>query len=142
MSTAPQSYANHAHQPRLFIAGAVAWLAATIAMTVAWFRGGVPYLGLILLLFAVACALSMGRVYITALQDRIIRLEMRLRCSRFLTAPQMADLDQLAIKQIVALRFASDQEIPALLERARKEHLAPADIKKAIVTWVPDHHRT
>jgi len=51
-------------------------------------------------------------------------------------------LTRLSARQIVALRFASDEELGALLDRAVTEQLAPRDIKKAITTWRPDHHRT
>lgn len=140
---ATQNYANHAHQPRLFGVGAASWLGAVILLGLSWYRGASPsYVGLFLLLFALACALTIGRVYITALQDRIIRLEMRVRCAKFLSEAQMADLERLSIKQVVALRFASDAEMPGLLERALKENLPPTEIKKAVVNWVPDYHRT
>jgi hypothetical protein len=45
-------------------------------------------------------------------------------------------------KQIAALRFASDEELGALLERAARENLAPKAIKAAVRTWRPDFHRT
>jgi hypothetical protein len=46
------------------------------------------------------------------------------------------------MKQIAALRFASDAELPALLERAAREQLPPVAIKRAIKNWVPDLDRT
>ena len=49
---------------------------------------------------------------------------------------------KLSKKQIAALRFASDEELGALLERAARENLAPKDIKASIRTWRPDPHRT
>jgi len=51
-------------------------------------------------------------------------------------------LQALNSKQIAALRFASDEELPPLVERTTRERLAPADIKKAIRNWVPDLDRT
>jgi hypothetical protein len=48
----------------------------------------------------------------------------------------------LSLKQLAALRFASDAELPALCERAARERLAPTDIKRAIQNWVPDFDRT
>ncbi|MBW8869147.1 MAG: hypothetical protein JF610_17775 [Acidobacteria bacterium] len=74
--------------------------------------------------------------------DRIIRLEMRVRGMSLLTPEQQRMLGALTIKQIVALRFAPDAELPSLLERAVREQLSPADIKRAINEWVPDLHRT
>ena len=78
----------------------------------------------------------------TKLQDRIIRLEMRMRTASLLTLDQQRLLDTVRIKQLVALRFASDMEIPALLDRTVREELPPNEIKKAIKTWVPDYDRT
>jgi hypothetical protein len=59
-----------------------------------------------------------------------------------LSAGQDAQLAKLSPKQIVALRFASDEEFGALLERAARENLSPRDIKASIRTWRPDLHRT
>ena len=49
---------------------------------------------------------------------------------------------QLGRVQALALRFASDEELPALLERAARENLDVDQIKRAIVNWVPDWDRT
>jgi hypothetical protein len=59
-----------------------------------------------------------------------------------LNAEQQHLLGQLSNKQIAALRFASDAELPALLERAVREKLPPTEIKRAITTWTPDLDRT
>ena len=93
-------------------------------------------------LIALACSLLIGRIYITALQDRIIKLEMQVRCSKFLTPAQMHDLARLTMPQLVALRFASDGEMPSLLSRALAENLPPKAIKQAVQQWVADYDRT
>lgn len=59
-----------------------------------------------------------------------------------LTPEQHRMLASLGMKEIAALRFAPDTELPALLERAAREQLAPLDIKRAIREWVPDLDRT
>jgi hypothetical protein len=59
-----------------------------------------------------------------------------------LPAGDDAKLAQLDVKQITALRFASDGELGTLLDRAVREQLAPTAIKKAITHWRADHHRT
>ena len=69
-------------------------------------------------------------------------LEMKVRGAEVLPAGQDAQLAKLSSKQIVALRFASDEELGALLERAARENMAPKDIKAADRTWRPDLHRT
>jgi hypothetical protein len=138
----PQSYERHAHLPRLWVAGVLAWLLAVIALGLHWAGWAPAWIWQLALVVAVAVALAIGRVYITALQDRIIRLEMRVRGAAILPPARQADLERLTTRQIVALRFASDEELPDLLERAVREPLSPDAIKRAIRRWVPDHHRT
>ena len=119
--------------------------AAIFAFVLHWLQIGgrvTMAIGLAGLVAAVAILLSISRVYTTALQDRIIRLEMQVRGMRLLTPEQQRMLAALPIKQVVALRFASDEELPALVERAARERLTPADIKRAIKEWVPDLNRT
>ena len=85
---------------------------------------------------------AISRWYIVRLQDRIIMLEMKVRAAEILPAGQDALLAKLSPKQIAALRFASDDELGPLLERAARENLSPKDIKASIRTWRPDLHRT
>jgi hypothetical protein len=99
-------------------------------------------IGLLGVVGAELALLFISRSYITALQDRIIKLEMRVRCASFLTPGQLGQLMRLGNKQIVALRFASDGELPALLDRTVREGLAPRDIKRAVKNWAPDLDRT
>ena len=65
-------------------------------------------------------------------------LEEKVRAAELLAAGQDAQLAKLSSKQIAALRFASDEEFGALLERAARENLPPKDIKAAVKTWRPD----
>ena len=137
-----QNYANHAHTPKLWLVGVFAWLVTVIAMGATWL--GYPALAIAQRggIVALTVALLIGRVYITALQDRIIKLEMQVRCSKFLTPAQMSDLGRLQLPQLVALRFASDGEIPTLLVRALAEQMTPKAIKQAVQQWVADNDRT
>lgn len=140
----PQTYANHAHQPWLTLAAAVFWLLTLLGYALCWVgydRLGQPLM-VGALLMCVLCLISISRVYTTALQDRIIVLEERLRAERLLTPTQRALWEALGVKQVVALRFASDAEFAALLDRASREGLPPKAIKQAIQTWRPDLRRT
>jgi hypothetical protein len=59
-----------------------------------------------------------------------------------LTPAQQAVLARLSKPQVIALRFASDAELPALVEQADREHLSADQIKRAIRNWMPDFERT
>ena len=140
-----QSYANHRHNPKLSFIGFLFLLLAIVAFAFRWFNIGGRYamaVGLLALVASIQVLLSISRIYITKLQDRIIKLEMKVRCATLLTPAQQAAYSQLSKAQIVALRFASDEELAALLERAVRENLDANQIKRAIQNWVPDWDRT
>ncbi len=139
---ATQSYAHHAHLPRLFFVGFVAWTVAVVCFVLMLLGYNTQLIAAGAGLVALFPALAMGRAYVTALQDRIIRAEMRARCEKLVSAEQMTAFSRLSLKQIAGLRFASDQELPGLLGRAATEGLTNDQIKKAVTTWRPDFDRT
>ena len=71
-------------------------------------------------------------------QDRAIRAEENLR--HFALTGKLLD-KKLRLGQIIALRFASDDEFVALAERAVKEDMSNNDIKKVVKNWRADNHR-
>jgi Family of unknown function (DUF6526) len=140
-----QTFETHVHRPTLTFVGYAMVGIATIAFALRWFLIGgrvAMAIGLGGLIGGQVVLLLISRTYTTKLQDRIIRLEMRTRCESLLSPDQQRMLAALGIKQVAALRFASNAELPALLERASRDRLTPIDIKRAIKNWVPDLDRT
>lgn len=83
----------------------------------------------------------MRQHYALICQNRIVRLEMRLRYYQLTQKRLEAIEDQLSFGQLAAVRFASDEEFVPLLEKAIREKLSPDEIKKAIKNWQPDYMR-
>jgi len=90
------------------------------------------------LTFAVAILSIFSRAFALKAQDRAIRAEENLR--HFAATGKLLD-SRLTVKQIVALRFASDGEFVELARRAASESLSPDAIKQAIKTWRADYDR-
>jgi len=83
-----------------------------------------------------------ARAFPLAVQDRVIRLEMRLRLEKLLPAEQFAKFDRVDPGQLVALRFAGDAELPGLYAEVVEGRLTrPADIKRRIQNWQADWMR-
>ena len=138
-----QSFESHAHHPVPTYIAAVCAIAAFVMLIGAWqFSWSTFYPGVVSLSLAVIALVSISRSYIVRLQDRIILLEMKVRCAELLPAGQDARLAELSPKQIVALRFASDRELGDLLDRAIRDKLPPKEIKRAITQWREDLLRT
>lgn len=124
------------------LAGA-SWLTAVVSMVgtrfFGWHAEGVAVVAGLTSLFIV---MASTRLYTTKLQDRIIVLEMKVRCAELLPGGDDAKLAKLTVAQVVGLRFASDEELAGLLDRTVREDLSPNEIKAAVKTWRPDPHRT
>jgi len=95
--------------------------------------------GLLSLAIGVFTLVWISRAYTVRLQDRIIRLEMHGRLARL---ERDREFSRLSTQQIVALRFASDNELAVLLDRTLTDNLSPDQIKRGITNWQPDLHRT
>ena len=98
-------------------------------------------LWLVLLSISMFVWLLKTRIYALGVQDRLIRLEERLRMEKLLPVELMLRFDELSVGQLVGLRFASDGELTDLARRALDERLTQKQIKAAIQKWRPDHVR-
>lgn len=89
------------------------------------------------ILLAFVCARWMAR----RVQDRVIRLEETLRLERLLPG-RAYDIEQLSLGQFIGIRFASDAEVPHLMDRITSGELVTrGDVKRAVQHWRPDHLR-
>lgn len=96
----------------------------------------------LLLAIAFILAALYGRLFAMTVQDRVIRLEMRLRMMQLLPADLRSRIPEFTVSQLVALRFASDGELPALARKVLDEKLTDRKtIKKMIQNWEPDFLR-
>lgn len=141
----PQTYANHTRFDPLFhFSLAPILIIILIYAIVAMVRSHREFhLHLFIAIFALLLIWlsERARSYALKVQDRVIRLEERLRLAALLPEPLRARIPELTPKQLIALRFASDAEVPALVERTLNENLEPKVIKQSIQNWRPDHLR-
>lgn len=144
----PQSYANHVKKPVLAISQAIGYVVcAALAVLGLIFTGSIMGTCLIgtslLIMAAINISLVMGtRLGALVLQDRIIRLEMQLRLERVLPDDLRKAAKGLSIQQQIALRFASDEELPNLVRQVLDEGLTKGgEIKQRVKDWQADHQR-
>ena len=142
-ATSSQNYANHVRRDPPFHFFILPVLAIAFGLSVQAFinnPGFASFWGILFVAAVVVLALK-SRMYANKVQDRVIRLEERLRLAGLLPEAQRQQIPKLSEDQLIALRFASDQEVPALVERALSQNLSREDIKKAIQQWRPDYWR-
>jgi hypothetical protein len=140
----PQNFGNHVRFlpayhfvafPLLFANFCYAVYQAVVNLSAASVMGLVLAVGLVLLFF-------LSRTMVVTVQDRVIRLEERLRMRALLPADLQPRIDEISVKQLVALRFASDAELPALARKVVEEKIEDQKaIKKMVAAWRADYQR-
>jgi hypothetical protein len=96
----------------------------------------------LLVAVALAIGIAWSRFMPLRAQDRIIRLEERTRLERVLPSDLRGRIGELTERQLIAIRFAPDDEVPDLTRRTLNGELkTPGDIKRAIRSWRADHFR-
>ncbi|MDB5262678.1 MAG: hypothetical protein JWQ14_1959 [Adhaeribacter sp.] len=139
-----QNYRNHRQVVPLYHVVTVLILLALIGgaarnLYQSWNRETFYEAALLLLVSLLFCFYHyFARTFALKAQDRAIRAEESLR--QFVLSGSLPN-PRLHLKQIIALRFASDEEVIPLAQRAVAENLSPDEIKKAVKNWRPDYHR-
>jgi hypothetical protein len=91
---------------------------------------------------AILMGFLLARMFALSVQDRVIRMEERLRCERLLPQDLQPRIVELEPGQLISLRFASDAELPALARRVLDEKIKDRKaIKQQIKNWRPDYLR-
>lgn len=140
---AQQNYANHTRfdPPFHFFLMPVAVVSFVIACWNAVRHPSFLSVWFIVVAIASVVAVFKIRLYALKVQDRVIRLEERLRLAMLAPDELRTRIGELSQAQLIALRFASDQEALELVEKALSSNMPASEIKKAIANWRPDHCR-
>ena len=144
MSESPQSFESHAR----IVPGYHRWTTALLVLPTLYF-GYLAVIGFTVerAVFCVFCvgvilAALYARIFPLGVQDRLIRLEERMRMERLFPADLRARIPEFTTKQLVALRFAADEELPELARRVLEQGISDkTEIKRAVRLWRADHTR-
>ena len=144
MTEPTQNYATHRRWFPLYHYFTMPILLANVAIAVAHLiRRPTLWNGwLVVLSLALVGGIVANRASTLIVQNRLIGLEMRLRLAASLPPELRSRIPELRLRQLVALRFAGDEELPGLVERCLQGELATPDaVKRAIRQWRPDFVR-
>jgi hypothetical protein len=140
-----QNFANHGRYVPVYHFFAVPVFVVNFVWSLFRLRTlGFSFAGVFGLLLAAALVVLVfvARVFALAVQDRLIRLEERVRYERVLPEELRWRADELTVNQFVALRFACDDELPQLMRKVLDEKLTERKaIKRLVKTWRPDYLR-
>jgi hypothetical protein len=143
MNNVKQKYSNHRHWVPLYHVLTFAAMAVLLLGSIFYLlvnkeeSDTLPFLFSLMVLTLISVSFHC-RSFALKAQDRAIRAEENLRY--FILTGKRLNQD-LSLYQIIALRFASDEEFVSLAEKAIKQNLKPNEIKRLIKNWRPDYHR-
>jgi len=139
----PQNFSNHRRFDPIVHFFVQPVFAITLIVTIVHLvrRPGLHSAWMVVFAFAALLAIFKIRLYALKVQDRVIRLEERLRLATLLDPSLRPRIPELTEDQLVGLRFASDAELPALAIRALNEKLSRDEIKKSVQNWRSDNWR-
>ena len=140
----PQTLANHDRwqPPFHFFVMPVTLTALILAIiNVVRHYDSIEAWALTLLALAAAVGAPLTRINALKAQDRVIRLEERMRLAGVLNEPLKSRIGELTEAQLIALRFCPDAELPGLVDKSLHSKLSGRDIKKSIVHWRADEFR-
>jgi hypothetical protein len=138
-----QNFSNHTRldPPYHFVLLTLLLIAVGLAVYMVIRQVNVANLWALVVSLALLLTAFKARNYPLKVQDRIIRLEERLRLEAVLPQSQKHEIGALTEPQLIALRFASDAELTALVDAAVTKKLASKEIKQSIKNWRPDYFR-
>ena len=144
MPQTPQTLKNHARlfPPFHMFALPILLLYVLNSIRHVWLGPSLSSAFALLVAIGIFVGIGSSRRQALAVQDRVIRLEMQLRLQRVLPADLLAKLGDLTVPQLIALRFAADEELPALCRDVLAGTCtAPKAIKARIKSWQADYLR-
>jgi hypothetical protein len=138
-----QTHKNHARIDPLYHYLSLMILAASLIIAVVYLIANPHFFTAWLVVLAVVVFVPFFklRTYAIKVQDRVIRLEERLRLQALAPAEWHAQINLLTESQLIALRFAPDDELVELAQQAVAENLSRKQIKERIRNWRPDDWR-
>jgi hypothetical protein len=144
---AEQNFANHTKLFPLFHFFVLPVLLVNLGIQIYWLKelwNTFTFRSIfnVLLALALIAGFLSARRFALAVQDRVIRLEERLRYQRLLPADLQPRIEEFSVAQLVSLRFASDAELPALARKVLDEKMQERKaIKQLVKNWKPDYLR-
>jgi len=141
-NSAPQSFKNHARtDPPFLILLAILIVNLVIVLSYTVKHLNIFTEWLVILSIAVLIPVSKLRAYPNKVQDRVIRLEERLRLQALAPAEWHSQIYRLTEDQLIGLRFAADDEVVELAKQALEQNLDRKQIRERIKSWRPDNWR-